>query len=89
MPFLFSLWTGAVPGPGVKFDGVQASVLELMEGSKSCDYVVFPSLTGYEPKTVEIKAIDTEGIEPEDLEPRRVEPERNFGTDRYQIQVFF
>ena len=48
-----------------------------------------PSLTGYEPKTVEIKAIDTEAIEPEDLEPRRIELERNLGTDPYQIQERF
>ena len=39
------------------------------------------SLTGYEPKSVEINAIDTEAIEPEDFENRRIELERNFGTD--------
>ena len=37
-----------------------------------------PSLTGYEPKSVEskaieTKAIETEAVEPEDLEPRRIE----------------
>ena len=48
-----------------------------------------PSLTSYEPKSVEIKAIETEAIEPEDLEPRRIEPDRNLGTDPYQIQERF
>ena len=48
-----------------------------------------PSLTGYEPKSVETKATDTESIEPEDLEPRRIELERNLGTDPYQIQERF
>ena len=32
-----------------------------------------PSLTGYEPKSVEFKNIDAEAIEPEDLKPRRIE----------------
>ena len=32
-----------------------------------------PSLTGYEPKSVEFKDLETEVIEPEDLEPRRIE----------------
>ena len=45
-----------------------------------------PSLTGYEPKSVENKAFDTEGIEPEDLEPRRIELDRNLGKDPYQSQ---
>ena len=48
-----------------------------------------PSLTGYEPKSVEINAIDTEAIEPEDLEPGRIELDRNFGTDPYQRQERF
>ena len=48
-----------------------------------------PSLTGYEPKSVETKAIETEAIEPEDLEPRRIELDRNLGTDPYQIQESF
>ena len=48
-----------------------------------------PSLTGYEPKSVEFKNIDAEAIEPEDLEPRRVELDRNLGTDPYQIQERF
>ena len=48
-----------------------------------------PSLTGYEPKSVEINAIDTEAIEPEDLEPGRIELDRNFGTDPYQRQQRF
>ena len=47
------------------------------------------SLTGYEPKSVEIDAIDTEAIEPEDLEPRRIELDRKFGTDPYQRQERF
>ena len=45
-----------------------------------------PSLTGYEPKSVENKAFGTEAIEPEDLEPRRIEFDRNLGTDPYQTQ---
>ena len=45
-----------------------------------------PSLTGYEPKLVEIKAIETQAIEPEDFEPRRIELDRNLGTDPYQLQ---
>ena len=45
-----------------------------------------PSLTGYEPKSVEIQSIDTDAIEPEDLEPRKIELERNLGKDPYQIQ---
>ena len=48
-----------------------------------------PSLTGYEPKTVENKAFDTEAIEPEDLEPRKIEFDRNLGTDAYQRQERF
>ena len=48
-----------------------------------------PSLTGYDPKSVEINAIDTEAIEPEDLEPRRIELGRNLGTDPYQRQERF
>ena len=48
-----------------------------------------PSLTGYEPKSVETKVIETEAIEPEDLEPRRIELGKNLGTDPYQIQVRF
>ena len=48
-----------------------------------------PSLTGYEPTSVEIEAIDTEAIEPEDLEPRRIELGRNVGTDPCQIQENF
>ena len=47
------------------------------------------SLTGYEPKSVEIKAVDTEAIEPADLEPRRIELGRNLETDSYQIQERF
>ena len=31
-----------------------------------------PSLTGYEPDSVEFKNIDAEAIEPEDLEPGRI-----------------
>ena len=31
-----------------------------------------PSLTGYEPKSVETIVIETEAIEPEDLEQRRI-----------------
>ena len=45
-----------------------------------------PSLTGYEPKTVEFEDIETEAIEPEDLEPRRIELGRNLGKDPHQIQ---
>ena len=45
-----------------------------------------PSLTGYEPKPVEIKLIEAEAIEPADLEPRKNELERNLGTDPYQMQ---
>ena len=48
-----------------------------------------PSLTGYEPKTVEFKDIETEAIEPEDLEPRRIELGKILGTDPYQIQERF
>ena len=48
-----------------------------------------PSLTGYEPKTVEFEDIETETIEAEDLEPRRIELYRNLGTDPYQIQERF
>ena len=48
-----------------------------------------PSLTGYEPKSVETKVIETEAIEPEDLEPRRIELGKNLGTDPYQIQERF
>ena len=48
-----------------------------------------PSLTGYEPKSVENKAFDTEAIEPEDLEPRRTELDRNLETDPYQSQERF
>ena len=48
-----------------------------------------PSLTGYEPKSVEFKHIGTEAIEPEDLEPRRIELGRNLGKDPYQIQERF
>ena len=48
-----------------------------------------PSLTGYEPKSVENKAFDTEAIEPEDLEPRRSELDRNLATDPYQRQERF
>ena len=44
-----------------------------------------PSLTGCEPKSVEIKAVETEAIEPEDLEPRRIELGSNLGADSYQI----
>ena len=40
-----------------------------------------PSLTGYEPKSLEKKA-----VEPEDLEPGRIEIDRNLGTDPYQAQ---
>ena len=46
-----------------------------------------PSLTGYEPKSLEINAIDTEAIDPEDLEPRRID--RNLGTDPYQREERF
>ena len=49
----------------------------------------FPSLTGYEPKSVESKDIDTEAISPEDLEPRRIELDRNFGTGPHQIHERF
>ena len=42
-----------------------------------------PSLTSYEPQSVEIEAIETEAIEPEDFEPRRIELGRNLGTDPY------
>ena len=48
-----------------------------------------PSLTGYEPRSVEIKAIETEAIEPEDLDPRRIDLGRNLGTDPYQRQERF
>ena len=48
-----------------------------------------PSLTGYEPKSVEFKDIETEAIEPEDLEPRRIQLDRNLGTDPYQRQERF
>ena len=48
-----------------------------------------PSLTGYEPKSVEFKDIDTEAIEPEDLEPIKIELDRDLGTDPYQIQERF
>ena len=48
-----------------------------------------PSLTGYEPKSVETKVIETEAIEPEDLEPRKIELDRNLGTDPYQSQERF
>ena len=46
-----------------------------------------PSLTGYDPKTVEFKDIDAESIDHEDLdfEPRRIELDRNLGTSPYQI----
>ena len=38
---LFPLWTGAVSGPGVKFDGAQVSVRELLLGSKdTCGILV-------------------------------------------------
>ena len=47
------------------------------------------SLTGYEPKSVEIKVIETEVIEPEDLKPRRIELDRNLGTDPYQSEEGF
>ena len=43
-----------------------------------------PSLTDYEPKSVETKAIETEAIE-----PRRIELDRILGTDPYQIQAIF
>ena len=46
-------------------------------------------LTGYEPKSVEIKVIETEAIEPADLEPRRIELDRNLGTEPYQHQERF
>ena len=39
-----------------------------------------PSLTGYEPKTVEFKDIGAEAIGPEDLEHRRIELGRNLAT---------
>ena len=48
-----------------------------------------PSLTGYEPKSVENKAFDTEAIKAEYLEPRRIELERNLWTDPYQRQERF
>ena len=48
-----------------------------------------PSLTGYEPKLVEVKAIETDAIELEDLEPRRIELDRNLGKDLYQLQIRF
>ena len=48
-----------------------------------------PSLTGYEPKSVETKVIETEAIEPEDLEHRRIELGRNLGTDPYQTHERF
>ena len=48
-----------------------------------------PSLTGYEPKSVEFNDVETEAIEPEDLEPRRIELERNLGTDPHQRQESF
>ena len=47
------------------------------------------SLTGYEPKSVEIKVIETEAIKPAHLEPRRIELDRNLGTDPYQHQERF
>ena len=46
-------------------------------------------LTGYEPKSVEIKVIETQAIEPADLEPRRIELDRNLGTEPYQHQERF
>ena len=48
-----------------------------------------PSLTGYEPKSVDFKDTETETIDPEDFEPRRIELDRNLGTDPYQIQARF
>ena len=48
-----------------------------------------PSLTGYEPNSVETKFTETEAIEPEDLEPRKIVPGRNLGTDLYQIEERF
>ena len=50
-----------------------------------------PSLTGYEPRSVEINAIDTSDG-PEDLEARRIQLDRNLETDPYhpyQIQERF
>ena len=51
--------------------------------------IQIPSLTSYEPKSVENKAFDTEAIEPEDLEPRRIELDKNLGTDPHQRQERF
>ena len=48
-----------------------------------------PSLTDYEPKSVELKDIETEAIDPEDLEPRKIELDRDLGPDPYQIQERF
>ena len=45
-----------------------------------------PSLTGYEPKSLETKVIETEAIESEDPEPRIIDLDRNLGTDPYQTQ---
>ena len=45
-----------------------------------------PSLTCYEPKTIETNSIE---IELKDLELRRIELDRNLGTDPYQIQERF
>ena len=48
-----------------------------------------PSLTGFEPKSVEFKNIDAEAIEPGYHEPRRIELDWNLGTDPYPIQERF
>ena len=60
-----------------------------MVHGRVADQTQIPSLTGYEPKSVEFKDIDAEAIDPEDLEPGRVELYRNIGTDPYQIHERF
>ena len=45
-----------------------------------------PSLTGYEPRSVEIKAIDTEAIEPEDLESRKLSLTESLGQSRIKYR---
>ena len=48
-----------------------------------------PSLTSYEPKSVDNKAFDTEAIDHEEIEPRRIVLDRNLGTDPCQSQERF
>ena len=48
---------------------------------------MFPSLTGYEPKSVKNEA--SNAIEPEDLEHRRIVLDKNLVTDPYQRQERF